>query len=46
MKTNLHFFYFALVFGSLLLFSNVFAQTAPLQYYIQSYQFESEIYNG
>ena len=46
MKTHLYFFYFVLVFGSLVFFSNNFAQTAPLQYYIQSYQFESEFYNG
>ena len=46
MKTHLHFFYFALVFGSLLFFSNGFAQTAPLEYYIQTYEFESESYDG
>ncbi len=46
MKTYLHFFYFVLVFGSLVFFSNSFAQTAPLQYYLQSYQFESESYDG
>jgi len=46
MKTHLHFFYFALVFGSLVFFSNSLAQTAPLEYYIQTYEFESESYNG
>ncbi|HEY6626117.1 MAG TPA: T9SS type A sorting domain-containing protein [Ignavibacteriaceae bacterium] len=46
MKTRLHFFFFAVALSSLVLFSNGFAQTAPLQYTIQSYQFESEIYDG
>ena len=46
MKTRLHFFYFALVFGSLIFFSNSLAQTAPLQYYIQTYEFESESFDG
>ncbi len=46
MKTHLHFFYFALVFGSLIFFSNTLAQTAPLEYYIQTYEFESEFYDG
>lgn len=40
------FFYYPLVLGCFVLFSNVYAQTAPLQYYIQSYQFESESYDG
>jgi|WetSurSiteA1Bulk_404760.scaffolds.fasta_scaffold05197_2 V8-like Glu-specific endopeptidase len=46
MKTNLHLFYIVLVLGSFVFFSNNFAQTAPLQYTIQSYQFESDIYDG
>ena len=46
MKTHLHFFNIVIAFSSLILFSNVFAQTAPLEYYIQSYQFESESYDG
>jgi V8-like Glu-specific endopeptidase len=46
MKAYLHFFYFVLVFGSLVFFSNSLAQTAPLEYYIQTYEFESESYNG
>ena len=46
MKTRLHFFYFALVLFSTVFFSNSFAQTAPLQYTIQSYQFESQHYDG
>lgn len=46
MKTHLYFFQFVLVSGCLLFLSKGFAQTAPLQYYIQSYQFESELYDG
>ena len=46
MKTNLHLFYIVLVLGSFVFFSNSFAQTAPLQYTIQSYQFGSEVYDG
>ena len=46
MKTHLHLFYIVLVLCSLVFFSNSFAQTAPLQYTIQSYQFESEVYDG
>ena len=46
MKTNLHLLYIVLVLGSLVFLSNSFAQTAPLQYTIQSYQFESEVYDG
>ena len=46
MKTRVHFFFLAVVFSSLVFFSNVFAQTAPLQYTIHSYQFESELYDG
>ncbi|MBK9098051.1 MAG: T9SS type A sorting domain-containing protein [bacterium] len=45
-KTILSFsFAVVLVFSSLFI-GNIFAQTAPLQYYIQSYQFESQIYDG
>jgi V8-like Glu-specific endopeptidase len=46
MKTHLHFFYFALVLFSTVFFSNGFSQTAPLQFTIQSYQFESGYYDG
>ena len=46
MKTRVHFFFLAVVFSSLAFFSNVFAQTAPLQYTVHSYQFESELYDG
>ncbi|MDZ7622919.1 MAG: hypothetical protein U5J96_00505 [Ignavibacteriaceae bacterium] len=33
-------------FSPTVFFSNGFAQTAPLQYTIQSYQFESQYYDG
>jgi len=46
MKTHLHFFFIAVAFSSLVLFTNGFAQTAPLQYYIQTYQLESGFYDG
>jgi len=46
MKTHLHFFYFALVLFSIVFFANGFSQTAPLQFTIQSYQFESGYYDG
>jgi len=46
MKTRLHFFFFSVVFSSLVLFSNSFAQTAPLEYYIQSYQLQSGLFSG
>ena len=46
MKTHLHFFFIAVAFSSLVLFTNGFAQTAPLQSYIQTYQLESGFYDG
>jgi V8-like Glu-specific endopeptidase len=46
MKTKLHFFFIAVALYSIVFHSNSFAQTAPLQYYIQSYDFESEVYDG
>jgi V8-like Glu-specific endopeptidase len=46
MKTFLHSFYFALVLVVFVSFTNNFAQTAPLEYYIQTYEFQSEIYDG
>jgi len=46
MKSHLHLLFIVLVFGSFVFTSNSLAQTAPLQYYIQSYQFESESYDG
>jgi len=46
MKTHLQFFFVFLVHSSLLLFTNGFAQTAPLEYYIQTYQIESGVFDG
>jgi len=46
MKTFLHSFYFALVLVVFVSFTNNFAQTAPLEYYIQTYEFQSEVYDG
>lgn len=47
MKTPLHFFSSFLIVSFLLILStHSFAQTAPLQYYIQSYQLESGSFNG
>jgi len=46
MKTRLQFFFVFLALSSLLVFTNSFAQTAPLQYYIQSYQLESGVFDG
>lgn len=46
MKSNLQFFFIAVVLASLVLFTNSFAQTAPLQYYIQSYHLESGVFDG
>src|SRR4030067_1709450 len=46
MKTRLQFFFVFLALSSLLVFTNIFAQTAPLQYYIQSYQLESGVFDG
>lgn len=46
MKTQLHFFYFVVALLSIVFLSDSLAQTAPLQYYIQSYDFESEVYDG
>jgi len=46
MKTHLQFFFVFLAHSSLLLFTNGFAQTAPLQYYIQTYQIESGVFDG
>ena len=46
MKSHLHLLFIVLLFGSFVLTSNTFAQTAPLQYTIQSYHFESQFYNG
>ena len=46
MKTPLHFFFSALVLFILISFSNFYSQTAPLEYYIQTYEFESETYDG
>ena len=46
MKTFLQTFYFALVLVAFVSLTNTFSQTAPLEYYIQTYEFESEIYDG
>jgi trimeric autotransporter adhesin len=46
MKTLLHLFCFSLVFSSFVFFSNVSAQTAPLEYYLQSYDFDSGVFDG
>lgn len=46
MKTQLHFFFIAVALSFIVFLSKSSAQTAPLQYYIQSYDFESEIYDG
>ncbi|MGB5531065.1 MAG: T9SS type A sorting domain-containing protein [Ignavibacteriaceae bacterium] len=47
MKTPLHFFISFLSISLLLILStNSFAQTAPIQYYIQSYQLESGTFDG
>ena len=46
MKTPLHFFFSALVLIIFFSFTSIYSQTAPLEYYIQTYQFESETYDG
>ena len=46
MKTPLRFFFSALVLIIFVFFTNVYSQTAPLEYYIQTYEFESETYDG
>jgi V8-like Glu-specific endopeptidase len=46
MKTPLQPFFVFLALSSIVLFTNNFAQTAPLQYYIQSYQLESGVFDG
>ena len=46
MKTHLHYFFIALVLCSTVFFSNGFSQTSPLQFTIQTYQFESGYYDG
>ena len=46
MKTILQSFFFASVFSLIFINTNIIAQTAPLQYYIQTYEFASEIYSG
>lgn len=46
MKSSLQSFFISAVFSSLVLFTNGFAQTAPLQYYIQSYHLESGVFDG
>lgn len=46
MITQLHFFFIAVALSFIVFLSKSSAQTAPLQYYIQSYDFESEIYDG
>ena len=47
MKSNLRFYNIALLFFLSYIFSlTTFGQTAPLQFYIQPFQFESGIYNG
>lgn len=47
MKKTILSFNFALVLVFSFLFSgNIFSQTAPLKYFIQSYQFESQSYDG
>ena len=46
MKSLLQPFFFALVLCSMFFYTNTIAQTAPLQYYIQTYEFASESYSG
>lgn len=46
MKTPLQYFFLLLVLILSFSFTNVYSQTAPLQYYIQTYEFESEVYDG
>lgn len=46
MKTLLHYFSLTLVLVTFISISKTFSQTAPLQYYLQTYEFESEVYDG
>ena len=46
MKSSLQTFFISAVLSLLVLFTNSFAQTAPLQYYIQSYHLESGVFDG
>jgi hypothetical protein len=46
MKTNRQFLMVAAAFFSLVLFTNSYAQVAPLEYYIQTYQLESGVFDG
>ncbi len=46
MKTPLHFFFSTLVLITFFSFTSIYSQTAPLDYYIQTYEFESETYDG
>jgi len=46
MKTPLHFFSSFFLLLALIFSTTAFGQTAPLEYYIQTYQLESGYFNG
>ncbi|MCU0332727.1 MAG: T9SS type A sorting domain-containing protein [Ignavibacteriaceae bacterium] len=46
MKSSLQTFFISAVLSLLVFITNSFAQTAPLQYYIQSYHLESGVFDG
>jgi len=46
MKTRLKFFFLLQILSSLVFCTIGFTQTAPLEYYIQSYELQSGIFNG